>query len=294
MKRHKLQTLILLGIAVTTTILLAAGLSGLELLPGQPFTLSFLIGQAPTETEYQGPFLEGDLLLSVTRGIIIFFALLLPVIIILSIIYPEFRKRMLRRLISFVLFLLCLYLLLRLQPEILSPVEEIPPPDETAQIEGMPQEPTVESMPEPPQWLTPVASLCLALPVTALLAGLATRLLLHRKRHPARPLIQLAQEAENAIEQLQAGADLRNTVIRCYTEMTHVLAEQRGIERRRNMTTREFEAHLRSMGLPDEPVKRLTRLFEDVRYGTKVPGKLEERQAITSLTAIVEACKSSV
>jgi hypothetical protein len=285
MKKRKLQTLILLGIA--------AGLSELEFLPAQPFAPSFLTGQAPTDTDYQGPFLEGDFLLSVTRGIIIFFALLLPVIVILSIIYPEFRKRVLRRLVSFVLFLLCLYLLLRLRPDILTPVEEVLPPDEAAQSEGMPQEPAVESMPEPPQWLTPVASLCLALPVTALLAGLATRLLLRRKRHPARPLTQLAQEAENAIEQLQAGADLRNTVIRCYTEMTRVLAEQRGIERRRNMTTREFEAHLRAMGLPDEPVKRLTRLFEDVRYGTKVPGKLEESQAITSLTAIVEACKSS-
>lgn len=293
-KHSKLQILILLGIAVTTTIFLAAGLSRLKLLPGQPF-VPFIFGRDPIDMGYDGLLLGEDFLIAATRAIIILFALLVPVVIILSIIYPDFRKRMLRRLISLILFFLCLYVLLRLRPDILSPAGETLPLDQQA-LPGavMPQDPATESMAAPPQWLTPAVSLCIALPVTALLVGLTTRLILHRRQHLSSPLVQLAQEAEDAIEQLQAGADLKNTVIRCYAEMTRVLAEQRGIERRRNMTTREFEAHLRALKLPDEPVKRLTRLFEDVRYGTKVPGKLEERQAITSLTAIVEASKRSI
>ena len=44
--------------------------------------------------------------------------------------------------------------------------------------------------------------------------------------------------------------------------------------------------------LPGGRVPRLTRLFEDVRYGTVSPGKREEQQAIASLKAIAEACKN--
>jgi len=200
---------------------------------------------------------------------------------------------MLRRLISLALLLVCLYVLMRLRPDIFGIAEEIQIPDQAAQSEQISPIPVAELVSEPPQWLTPVASLCLTLPFAALLIGIAARLLSRRARRPAGPLEQLAQEAEEAIGQLRAGSDLKNTVIRCYAEMARVLAERRGIRRQRSMTTREFEEHLRDLNLPDEPVRRLTRLFEDVRYGTMTPGEREEQQAIASLTAIVEACQSS-
>jgi hypothetical protein len=187
---------------------------------------------------------------------------------------------------------LSLYALMRMRPDVFGIAEELQIPEQGAQIEQVAPMPIDDLVTEPPQWLTPVASLCLALPFAALLTGLAVRLLSRRARRPASPLEQLAQEAEEAIEQLRAGSDLRNTVIRCYAEMAQVLAEQRGIKRRESMTTREFEAHLQTLGLPDEPIKRLTRLFEDVRYGTVAPSKREEQQAIASLRAIAEACKN--
>ena len=292
-KPSKLQILILLGIAVAATVILAAGLSNLKLLPGQPFSFPFFGERAPVEPGQYGTLPGGELLLSLVRGLLILLALLVPVIVILAIVYPEFRKRMLRRLLSITLLLVCLYALMRLRPDIFGITEEIQIPDQAAPSEQASPLPVTEMITEPPSWLTPVASLCLALPIAALLAGLAVRLLSHRTRRPASPLEQLAQEAEEAIEQLRAGSDLRNTVIRCYAEMTRVLAEQRGIRRRESMTTREFEVHLQTLGLPDEPIKRLTRLFEDVRYGTMAPGEREEQQAIASLGAIAEACKSS-
>jgi len=291
-KPNKLQIFILLGIAIAATIILAAGLSNLKLLPGQPFSLPFFGEQAPDEPGTRGLLPGGEFLLSLVRGLLILLALLVPVIVILAIVYPEFRKRILRRLISLALLLLSLYLLMRMRPDVFGIAEEIPLPEQAVQSEQVSPLPIDELVTEPPSWLTPVASLCLALPFAALLTGLAIRLLSHRARRRASPLEQLAQEAEEAIEQLRAGSDLRNTVIRCYAEMAQVLAEQRGIKRRESMTTREFEAHLQTLGLPDEPIKRLTRLFEDVRYGTMAPGKREEQQAIASLRAIAEACKN--
>jgi hypothetical protein len=73
--------------------------------------------------------------------------------------------------------------------------------------------------------------------------------------------------------------------------MSHVLSESRGINRSEVMTPREFENYLAAMGLPQEPISGLTRLFEEVRYGTKESGPLEEERALASLTAIVEACE---
>jgi hypothetical protein len=290
-KPNKLQILILLGIAAAAIIILAAGLSGLKLHPGQPLFL-LLLEKRPELGQYE-PLPGGEFLLSLVRGLIILLVLLIPVAVVLVIVFPKFRKRLLQRLLSTVLFVVCLYALIRLRPDIFGTTEEMQTLNQATQSGQMPLIPTGDLISEPPQWLTPVASLCLALPFTALLIGIATRLLSRRERRLKSPLGQLAQEAEEAIEQLRAGSDLRNTVIRCYAEMIRVLTEQRGIKRRESMTTREFEEHLRALDLPNEPVKQLTRLFEDVRYGTLTPDEREEQRAIASLTAIVEACQSS-
>jgi hypothetical protein len=59
------------------------------------------------------------------------------------------------------------------------------------------------------------------------------------------------------------------------------------------MTPREFEMRLEEAGIPTTQVRRLTRLFEEVRYGDKRLGEQEERQAIVSLTSIVRFCRSA-
>ena len=53
-----------------------------------------------------------------------------------------------------------------------------------------------------------------------------------------------------------------------------------------------FFYELKDAGLPNKPLGQLTRLFEDVRYGAKVPSEKDEKQAVRCLTAIAEACRS--
>ena len=112
------------------------------------------------------------------------------------------------------------------------------------------------------------------------------------QRTPSSDLLieELAQEAQNAIHALNTGEDLKVTVIRCYSEMTHIVKKQKGIERDTTMTVREFEDHLTGSGLPQEALKTLTRLFEQVRYGGSLAGKQEEQLAIYCLTEIIDAC----
>jgi hypothetical protein len=76
--------------------------------------------------------------------------------------------------------------------------------------------------------------------------------------------------------------------------MIHALETYRNIHRDRYMTPHEFEAYLEGRGLPREPVRQLTALFEQVRYGGVRPGRADERTAISSLEAIVAACQKSV
>jgi hypothetical protein len=80
--------------------------------------------------------------------------------------------------------------------------------------------------------------------------------------------------------------------MRCYHEMSRVLAEERGLVRGIAMTPREFEVILAEKGLPQQHVRTLTQLFEAVRYGAKPPGESEERQAVDCLEAIVDACEA--
>ena len=105
---------------------------------------------------------------------------------------------------------------------------------------------------------------------------------------------RLADEAQDAIDAIHAGGNIRDTVIRCYVQMTQVLAVERNLRREEDMTPHEFEQILLTkLKLPETPVHRLTSLFEAVRYGDYHPGKREEMEAIDSLTAIASACKSA-
>jgi hypothetical protein len=73
--------------------------------------------------------------------------------------------------------------------------------------------------------------------------------------------------------------------------MLQAVEEYKNIRRDRDMTPHEFELALERRGLPREPIHQLTELFEQVRYGGQVPGRAEERLAVSSLSAIVSACQ---
>jgi hypothetical protein len=71
--------------------------------------------------------------------------------------------------------------------------------------------------------------------------------------------------------------------------MSAVLDEKRGIHRQRGMTPSEFASRLEQKGLPSDPVRRLTRLFERARYGGQESSQEDVNEAITCLRAILHA-----
>jgi hypothetical protein len=102
---------------------------------------------------------------------------------------------------------------------------------------------------------------------------------------------QVLQEAESAVNAIKAGENLRNVILRCYLQMTHILQEERRIERTYNMTVREFENWLKLEGFPSTPVQQLTRLFEKVRYDKQQTTDSDEKIATESLNEIIQFCR---
>jgi hypothetical protein len=74
--------------------------------------------------------------------------------------------------------------------------------------------------------------------------------------------------------------------------MSQVLSEQRGVSRESAMTPHEFERVLIKLGFPSEPIRTITHLFEEVRYGSIQQGENGMQRAISSLNAIRSYCNS--
>ena len=94
-------------------------------------------------------------------------------------------------------------------------------------------------------------------------------------------------EAEKAWRALMTGLDLKDVIVKCYRQMSMTLEEEQGIERKDSMTTREFEYLLETAGIPYDPIHQLTRLFEAARYGNWQPNPIDEQKAIHCLHAIM-------
>jgi hypothetical protein len=201
------------------------------------------------------------------------------------------RRYLIRMLPLYVLYGLLAYLIFSniqscaVQPE---GSAGVPSGQEQAAAPPLPQQ-ALPARPEyianPPQWLVLTVSLALGL----LVVGAIWLIVYRARKRPASELAQIAREAQTALAGLESGEDMRNAVLRCYAEMSRVLSQRRGVQRDKTVTPREFEVRLATAGLRDDHIRRLTRLFEMVRYGPRDPGEREEREAVACLQAIVAA-----
>lgn len=132
--------------------------------------------------------------------------------------------------------------------------------------------------------LTTVAVVVVAL-VASWLLWRYRELLFNRKP----PLVIISDEVEAALRDLRAGANLKDTVMRCYYDMGQALGTGLGLVRNEGVTPREFEQVLSESGLPAQSIQQLTRLFEKVRYGGQIASDREKTEAMSCLEAIVSA-----
>jgi hypothetical protein len=105
-----------------------------------------------------------------------------------------------------------------------------------------------------------------------------------------RPLDEIAEVARTSLRHLSASGLAQDKIIQCYTDMSRVVDARRGLFREYAMTPAEFALRLENAGLPHEPVSRLTRLFEAVRYGARTSTQGDIDEAIACLTCILKYC----
>jgi len=284
----KAWILILAGLGVVALLVLASGLSSLDLnnqtnyaLPTEQIDNSSAPNQAPDLSDF-------------FRKLWVAFFIMVPLSILYLILSPEARKRFLITLIPVLVMLLGLWYLNR---EFLNNYAEINSTPRASQAEGalgfLKRDYTVLQPFSPkssPNWLIYILSLGVTLlGVLALFWGWR----MNKMRRQKQPLEQLALSAQDALEDIRAGGDLKEIILRCYQEMNQVASEKRAVVRPGYLTPREFTQKLEAAGLPGEQVRRLTRLFEAVRYGAWQPGPRDEKEAIVCLETVVEMLRTS-
>jgi hypothetical protein len=287
MSQHMRQRLAgWLVVTLGALIVLAAGLPSVILEAGKPFPYDLFAPPVPARAAATGePVGMGWLgVVLLTLGLFV---------VVMTVFSRDFRRWLVRNLPVYLLIMLTVYLLIaNLRPPTFGPRSA---PAQTIGSSGQDLESTdivvpPELVTNPPVWLVTLISLALASGLTAVAWWMLRRL--PRKSAFDDLGSAIAAEAQAALRDLEAGVDVHDAVTRCYVEMVRVLRAERGIVRAPDMTAREFEQRLARIGLAETHIRRLTRLFELVRYSPRTPGLREAREAEECLRAIVEAYQS--
>jgi len=213
-------------------------------------------------------------------------------LIVTSILSPELRKKLLRAVFRLgVLTLLLLYVVQNRERFGLANLEPLNLGDSQITPPNFDLTPPVFSPPDIPPVLTYLVSVALIL-LTMGLLWLFGRGFSARRTRPAKDLSleDIAAAARSSLRDLSTGLDWQDSIIRCYESMTEVVSRRRGLHRDAHLTPSEFASHLEQSGLPSEAVRRLTRLFESVRYGARTSGERESTEAADCLREVLRYC----
>jgi hypothetical protein len=279
---HGTKRIVLLSLAVALVSLklLSFSLSNLQLHAGTPFpgggdsdSTVQPITSLPSMDTYFNPFLRG----------------IFSLILLILMIYVAARLISLvkiKQILGLILAIIVLFALVIILPRI-EPGRPTLLPEETSNVTI----PPLSKYPTSPLGSPPRALVWFVLFVFILVTSFFIIKLLKKQMGSTQVVEQLVQEAQNAVNALKTGENLKNVIIRCYLQMSYALQEEQGMERSNNMTVREFENWLELKGVPRVPVRQLTHLFEKVRYGKMQLSESDEKTGIESLNEIIKYCR---
>ncbi len=277
-------------------VLMVSGLAALLILAGSLSTAT--LGTDWTTMDFwlgsggSGP--TGSGLRLSSRVVIVASLIVLLTLVAANLLLASRRRWPLGRM-SFSVFgmLLTLLIIAMLRPEVLQRLQLLAPPAAPAATTSAS---AVNTPPVP-------AALSDALVYVVSLAAAGSVMLLvwliwRRVRRPQPPgeatvARQAAQAAQTALADWQSGSPLADVIIRCYREMSELVAEKRSLQRAAHMTPREFVQRLEKAGVPAQPTQQLTALFELARYSPQPLGAPEEAAARACLTALAEALENA-
>jgi hypothetical protein len=279
-------------LAILALVLLASGLRDVNFAEPRQFSRA----ESENISFSVAALVEGLASIPRWKQVLFWVGVYLLVLILTSILSPELRKRLLWATARLaILSLAILYLvqnrerfgLMNLEPLDLGGLQITP--------QNLDLAPPVFSPPSIPPALTYLISVAVIL-LTIGLFWLFGRGFSARRMRPAKDLSleDIAAAARASLRDLSTGRDWEDSILRCYESMTEVVARKRGFHRDPHLTPSEFAAHLEQSGLPAEAVRRLTRLFESVRYGAHTSGERESAEAADCLREVLRYCREAV
>jgi len=288
---HKFWVILLAVLAIVALMGLAVGLSNVSFHEAQVF------GRNETIRNKDGPM---DLINSMLTipwqtqlGVWVLFVLMFVLIGLL--LSPEMRKRLIRIAVRVALTYWGLYILFTRYREMLAQISlNLMSPANLlgSQTNGAPL--PVFTPPSSISWLSYLVSFAIAI----LLIFLAWKLNSIWKELNVSAsdssMQKLAKIARSSLHDLSTGQDSSDVILNCYYRMSAVISDKKHIHRGASMTPNEFAARLEQAGMPADAVKRLTRLFESVRYGGHRSDSASVNEAVACLTTILHYCGETV
>jgi len=228
--------------------------------------------------------------------IVVWILVVMMFVFIAALFSPELRRRLIRFIIRMALTYWVLYYVLTRHPEILgqlgSSIAALASLPSALGTDGEP--PPAFVPPRDDAWIGYIVSFIVA----AILVFAAWRLYSSWREinalNAASSAERLARIARTSLQDLSSGRNSTDVILNCYFRMSDVVSDKKRLKRNEGMTPAEFALRLEHAGLPGDAVKRLTRLFESVRYGGHKTDSRMVNEAVACLTTILHYCGESV
>ena len=279
----------------------ALALGALTVLAVSLDQVSFNEGQrfAQKETESLPPMSAQDLAqvladIPLWKQLAVWGLISMMVILIGLLLSPELRKRFLILFVRTIFIVLGTIFLLRNYGDQLFGLQafagNLGGPGDAASAQPMPvfQPPHISPV------LSYMVSFAFALLWIAVMWGLYRGWQKYNSLNTKKSLDEIAHIARSSISDLNSGRDSSDVIIRCYLRMSDVVADKRKLHREIAVTPQEFAIRLERAGLPGDAVRRLTRLFEAVRYGDRKSAPKDVSEAVSCLNTILHYCGESI
>ena len=281
--RHWLVLLSVIGL-MGLLFLLISNLDQLELLPGQALPNPF--AEFSAQRGESGPPPEFGWVDTLIRILPVVFLVVFTLAAVLStLFYRKFRRTRITLIGTIALLLLIIFLFYpprkgRWERESPSSFVESDDAGTVVEIET----PRIRS----PNWGLILLTLVVALGIGGGVTFVLVRLYSNRKSRLAQKddfLETFGARAGEALNELYDGKNLQDVVLRCYKDMSKMLSRRCHITNTPFLTPHEFTLLLQDRDVENEHVKRLTTLFEQVRYGRQ-SGQPFANEAIDCLSSI--------
>ncbi len=283
----KFWVILLSVLAVGALMGLAIGLKNISFRKAQAF------GKNETQVAQSAPVDLINAVMAIPLKTQVSFWILIVMLFVLigMLMSREMRKRLLRMLFQVVITYWALWMLFTRYPDILSQLglrftAHGENPSTTSNGAPVP----VFTPPQSVSWTAYLVSFGIAVLLIILVWKLNAIWKELNAPITASPMKKLAGIARSSLRDLSAGGDSTDVIMNCYYRMSDVVMDRKQINRTTSMTPSEFALHLEQAGLPAEAVRRLTRLFESVRYGGYKSDPSAVNEAVVCLTTILQHC----